>query len=90
MKKEYDFSKGIRGKIYRPNKIQKTIRLDEDIIYHFQEMAQLKHTGYQTLINQSLRKSMEHPEGTIDSKTLKKELRSTLRSVLKDAKLTKA
>ena len=32
MKKEYDFSKGIRGKFYRSNKVQKTIRLDQDII----------------------------------------------------------
>lgn len=32
IKKEYDFSKGVRGKFYRPKKIQKTIRLDKDQI----------------------------------------------------------
>lgn len=35
MKKEYDFSEGVRGKFYRPNKVQKTIRFDQDIFSYF-------------------------------------------------------
>lgn len=56
MKMEYNFSKGIRGKFYRPQKVQKTIRLDKDVLKYFQEMAQKNGIPYQTLINLSLRK----------------------------------
>ena len=56
MKKEYDFSKGVRGKFHRPNKIQKTIRLDEDILEFFNIISKKTGIPYQTLINMSLRK----------------------------------
>ena len=56
MKREYDFSKGVRGKFYRPQKVQKTIRLDKDILDFFQEMSRETGIPYQTLINMSLRK----------------------------------
>ncbi len=56
MKKEYDFSKGVRGKFYRPNKVQKTIRIDKDILDHYQKMSQESGIPYQTLINLTLRK----------------------------------
>ena len=32
MKDEYDFSNGIRGRFYRPNKVSMTIRIDDDIL----------------------------------------------------------
>ena len=82
MKKEYDFSNAKRGKFYRPNKVQKTIRLDEDIIYHFQEEATKQHIGYQTLINKALRDAMEHPSGFVDFKSLRKELRTVVKTVI--------
>lgn len=56
MKKEYDFSKGVRGKFYRPNKVQKTLRLDQDIIHYYKKMAQKHGIPYQTLINLTLKK----------------------------------
>ena len=56
MKKEYDFSRGIRGKFYRPQKIQKTLRLDKDVLDYYQKMAKNNGIPYQTLINLSLRK----------------------------------
>lgn len=56
MKKEYNFSKGIRGKFYRPNKIQKTIRIDKDVLEFYQEMARRNGIPYQTLINLTLKK----------------------------------
>lgn len=58
MKKEYNFSKGIRGKFYRPNKIQKTLRLDRDIVTFYQRLAQASGIPYQTLINLTLKKFM--------------------------------
>ena len=82
MKKEYDFSKGVRGKFFRPPKVQKTIRLDADIIQHFQAMADKRHTGYQTLINATLREAMTTHSKSVDLKVLRKELQSAVRSAL--------
>lgn len=56
MKKEYNFSKGVRGKFYRPNKVQKTIRLDRDVLEFYQKMALENGIPYQTLINLTLKK----------------------------------
>lgn len=56
MKKEYDFSKGVRGKFYRPNKIQKTIRLDASVIEFYKKMGEKNGIPYQTLINLTLLK----------------------------------
>ncbi len=62
MKKEYNFSKGTRGKFYRQRKVQKTIRLDRDILDYYQKMAQKNDIPYQTLINLSLRKFVAEGE----------------------------
>lgn len=56
MKKEYSFSKGVRGKFYRSHKIQKTIRLDEDVLKFYQKLARQNGIPYQTLINLTLKK----------------------------------
>ena len=56
MKKEYDFSRGVRGKFYRNQKVQKTLRLDADVLEFFHKMAEAEGVPYQTLINMSLRK----------------------------------
>ena len=56
MKKEYNFSKGIRGKFHRPRKVQKTIRFDKDVLDFYQRMAQENGIPYQTLINLVLKK----------------------------------
>jgi uncharacterized protein (DUF4415 family) len=52
---EYDFSKGIRGRFYKPKKIMTTIRLDDDIVLYFKKLAREKKAGYQTLVNNALR-----------------------------------
>jgi uncharacterized protein (DUF4415 family) len=56
MKKEYNFSKGVRGKFYRPKKVQKTIRLDADVLEYYQKLAAKNGIPYQTLINLTLKK----------------------------------
>jgi uncharacterized protein (DUF4415 family) len=58
MKAEYDFSTGIRGRFYKQSKVQKTLRLDEDTLIYCKKLAALRKIGYQTLINQILRKAM--------------------------------
>jgi len=55
MRREYDFSGGVRGKFYRPRKVQKTLRLDADVVEYFQRRAREELRGYQTLINEALR-----------------------------------
>ena len=55
MKKEYDFSKGIRGRFYKPHKVATTIRIDNDVIIFFKKLASQEKTGYQTLLNSALR-----------------------------------
>lgn len=56
MKKEYDFKKGVRGQFYRPKKIQKTLRLDPDVLGFYVKLSQKEGIPYQTLINLTLRK----------------------------------
>lgn len=52
---EYDFSKGVRGRFFRPRKKSTTIRLDEDLILFFKKKAGERKVGYQTLVNEALR-----------------------------------
>jgi uncharacterized protein (DUF4415 family) len=56
MKRQYDFSKARRGPVVPPGKTRTTIRLDNDVIEHFQAMVDRAGGGnYQTLINDALR-----------------------------------
>jgi uncharacterized protein (DUF4415 family) len=58
MKRQYDFSKARRGPVVppTPGKTRVTIRLDNDLIEHFQAMVDRAGGGnYQTLINNALR-----------------------------------
>jgi uncharacterized protein (DUF4415 family) len=58
MKREYDFSKGRRGAVVRPEAgmTRITIRLDNKVLDHFRELVHEMGGGdYQTLINDALR-----------------------------------
>ena len=58
MKRQYDFSKARRGPVVPPTlgKTRITIRLDNDVIEHFQATVDRAGGGnYQTLINDALR-----------------------------------
>lgn len=56
MKKEYDFSKGVRGKFYRANTdLNLPIYLDADIAKFVQKFAKLKNVDTQTIVNKLLR-----------------------------------
>jgi uncharacterized protein (DUF4415 family) len=55
LKNEYDFSKGVRGRFYRPKKVSTSMRLDNDILLYLKKIASEKKVGYQTLINTILR-----------------------------------
>ena len=56
MKKEYDFSKGIRGKFYRENvQLNIPIYLDNDVAEFIQKVARQKKVDSQTIVNRVLR-----------------------------------
>ena len=80
MKKEYDFSRGKRGPVIpaEPGKTRITIRLDNEIVEHFQETVDRAGGGnYQTLINDALR---EHIAGsrleTVVREAVRKEFKA--------------
>lgn len=82
MEKEYDFSKGKRGPI-RSNKgkTRITIYLDDDILEAYRQKGDDAGCGYQTLINEALRRTLKPKPGPVDAKTLRRILREELRKV---------
>jgi len=60
MKKEYDFSKGVRGKFYRPHvRMNLPIYLDKDVAEFIQKYARRKKVDAQTVVNKMLRGNKE-------------------------------
>ncbi|MBU0694819.1 MAG: hypothetical protein KKC11_09190 [Candidatus Omnitrophica bacterium] len=60
MKKEYDFSKGERGKFYRPNaELNFPVYLDPEITKFIRNLTEEKDTDIETIVNDWLRKDIE-------------------------------
>jgi len=60
MKREYDFSKGIRGKFYRPDvQLQLPVYLDEDVADLVIRYAEQRQQDIQTVVNEILRRNKE-------------------------------
>lgn len=60
MKKEYDFSKGVRGKFYRKNvRLNIPVYLDEDVADFVRQFAKRKKVDAQTAVNRILRGNKE-------------------------------
>lgn len=60
MKKEYDFSKAIQGKFYRPvDKLEIPVYLDREVKDFFSKTASKKKIDLNKIINTVLRKEME-------------------------------
>jgi len=81
MKREYDFSKARRGPVVppTPGKTRITIRLDNDIIQHFQSAVDRAGGGnYQTLINDALR---EYIRGARLETVVRKAVREEVKAV---------
>ena len=55
MRDNYDFSKSVKNPYIKKLKKQVTIRLDQDTISYFKELAEDKGLPYQSLINLYLR-----------------------------------
>ncbi|MBM3323827.1 hypothetical protein FJY69_10175 [candidate division WOR-3 bacterium] len=60
MKKEYDFSKGERGKFHRPGlKLNLPVYLDDEVLDFVQRIARRRKTDVSTVVNRLLRSEME-------------------------------
>ena len=81
MKRQYDFKKARRGPVVppTPGKTRITIRLDNEVIEHFQELVDNAGGGnYQTLINDALR---EHIRGARLESVVRKAVREEVKAV---------
>src|SRR5690606_10999587 len=89
MRKEYDFSKGKRGAVIAsPGKTRITIMLDDDVIEHFRTKAEAQGTGYQTMINTTLRTAIAESKrkSLNDRPVTVKVLREVLREELEPSR----
>ena len=60
MRKEYDFSKAVRGKLYRPDsKLNIPVYLDEEVQAFVQAFAEKRKTYFPSVVNQLLREDMQ-------------------------------
>jgi uncharacterized protein (DUF4415 family) len=86
MKQQYDFSRGKRGRVEPPapeprGKTRITIRLDDDVVEQFLKEAEASggKTGYQTLINDALRRHLEGKAVKLED-TLRRIVREEIRA----------
>jgi len=64
MRKEYDFSKGERGKFYHPDlELNLPVYLDPDVAVFLRELAEKKGTEVDSIVNDWLRKSIDLIQG---------------------------
>jgi uncharacterized protein (DUF4415 family) len=80
MRNEYDFSKAKRGPVAKSKgKTRITIYLDNDVIEAYRKMGDARGHGYQTLINDALRETLNTGQRPVDAKTLRRILREELK-----------
>ena len=63
MKDEYDFSKGVRGKFYRPDAVFRLpVYLNEDVERYLAERASAKGIDLSDLVNDMLKHDIDNAE----------------------------
>jgi uncharacterized protein (DUF4415 family) len=89
MKRQYDFSKARRGPLVPaiPGKTRITIRLDNDVIEHFQTVVDRAGGGnYQTLINDALREFIHGARiETVVRRAVRQEVGAIKQALIKTA-----
>lgn len=59
MRKEYDFSKGTRGKFYRPSaKLNLPVYLDEEVLTYLRKRARSRGVDLSKIVNELLRRDI--------------------------------
>ncbi|MBE3118765.1 MAG: BrnA antitoxin family protein [Candidatus Atribacteria bacterium] len=81
MRKEYDFSKAKRGAVIpQKGKTRISIYIDDEILEEFRSRADAAGRGYQTMMNDALRKHLGRSGRPLDVETLRRILREELKS----------
>ena len=87
MRAEYDFSKGKRGAVI-PNKgkTRISIFIDNAVLDEFRARAEQAGTGYQTMMNDALRKYLSESDQPVTEKALRQILRQEMPEYLQGLK----
>lgn len=84
MRTEYDFSKGKRGAVIpQKGKTRISIFIDNGILDEFRTRAQKTGTGYQTMMNDALRKYLSETDQPVTEQTLRQVLRQEMPEYLR-------
>ena len=79
MKAEYDFSKGKRGAVIAPKgKTRISIFIDNAVLDEFRARAEKAGTGYQTMMNEVLRRFLSEGDQPVTEKMLRTVLRQEI------------
>ncbi len=85
MKTEYDFSKGKRGAaIPQKGKTRISIFIDNAVLAGFRARAERAGTGYQTMMNETLREYLSSDSQPVTALALRQILRQEVPAYLKD------
>ena len=84
MRTEYDFSKGKRGAVIpQKGKRRISIFIDNSVLDEFRARAQKAGTGYQTMMNDALRKYLSETDQPVTEQTLRQVLRQEMPEYLR-------
>lgn len=84
MRAEYDFSKGKRGAVIpQRGKTRISIFIDNAVLEEFRVRADRAGTGYQTMMNDALRKYLSESDQPITEKRLRQVLRQEMPEYLR-------
>ena len=86
MRAEYDFSKGKRGAVIpQKGKTRISIFIDNAILDEFRARAEKSGTGYQTMMNDALRKYLSETDQPVTEQVLRHVLRQEMPEYLRSA-----
>jgi hypothetical protein len=84
MRAEYDFSKGKRGAVIpTKGKTRISIFIDNAVLDGFRARAQKTGTGYQTMMNDALRKYLSETDQPVTERALRQILRQEMPEYLR-------
>jgi hypothetical protein len=84
MRTEYDFSNGKRGAVIpQKGKARISIFIDNAVLDEFRARAEKAGTGYQTMMNEALRKYLTETEQPLTEKVLRHVLRQEIPEYLR-------
>lgn len=84
MRAEYDFSKGKRGAVMpQRGKTRISIFIDNAVLDEFRARAEKAGTGYQTMMNDALRKHLAESDRPVTERTLRHVLRQEIPEYLR-------